>query len=312
MKRVLLIPFIIGALCLHSFLSAADDTIRILGVGNSYTVDSQRYLADIIGSDPTTNAEIYGATIGGSSLELHVGLAQQHEADPTKGKRYRYTHNSKTIARRLALKEILLDQDWDFITIQQVSTQSYQIETFYPFTEELIAYIRQYAPEAEIVIHETWSHSVDSHRKTEWNQDPDEMYENLHANYKQIAREFGLRVIPVGTAYQNARATPMWDYQPTNIDVSQLEYPKDRGNLPDESKSLHRIFSWEEKGGRHYVKNDGYHASVNGRYLGGLVWYAFFFGKDPGNLTFKPEQLNEEQAASLRKIAFATVLQDAK
>ncbi|MGZ0656983.1 DUF4886 domain-containing protein [Coraliomargarita sp. W4R72] len=291
-----------------STLSATDDTIRILGIGNSFTVDSQRYLADIIASDPSTKAEVFGAVIGGSPLDLHVKLAQEHEADPAAGKRYGYTRNARVIASKLGLKEILLSQQWDFITIQQVSTKSYKAESFYPFAEQLIDYIRQYAPKAEIVVHETWSHSIDSYRATEWKLDPDEMYAKLHANYQKIADEFGLRVLPVGTAYQNARATPMWDYQPTKVDVSQLKYPEDKENLPDESKSLNRIFSWREKDGNYHVGNDGFHASVNGRYLGGLVWYACLFEKDPRGISYKPDEVTEAQAVSLRAIARDTVL----
>lgn len=186
--------------------------------------------------------------------------------------------------------------------------QSPKIETYYPYAGELIAYIHHYAPQAEIIIHETWSHSIDSYRNLEWGIHPDDMYADLHAAYAQIAREFGLRVVPVGTAFQNARATPMWDYQPTTIDVKTLRYPQDKDNLPDQSRSLNSNFFWRKNDDNIWtLRNDGFHANANGEYLGGLVWYAFFFGADPRHINYSPPTLTEAQAASLRTIAYKTV-----
>lgn len=296
-------------LCFLTFVRSGEDgVIRILGVGNSFTVNSQKFLPKIVTNDPDIKAEIAGAIIGGCPLDKHVLLAKEHETDPSKGKDYNYILDGENLKSKVSLKEILQDRDWDFITIQQVSTKSYKPETYHPYTGELVGYIRKYAPQAEILIHETWSHNVDSHRNTDWKLDPDDMYKKLHAAYGAISKEFGLRVIPVGTAFQNARSIPMWEYQQTDIDVSSLKYPTDKDNLPDESKSLNRIFYWrKDKNDNWTVGNDGYHANQNGEYLGGLVWYAFIFGKDPRIITYKPDSLTEEQADSLRDVAFTTV-----
>jgi lysophospholipase L1-like esterase len=289
--------------------SGEDNTIRILGVGNSFTVNSQKFLPEISANDPAIQVEIAGAIIGGSPLDKHVRLAKEHEADSLKGKAYTYNLNGKNLKKGASLKEILQDREWDVVTIQQVSTKSYKPETYSPYTGELIDYIRTYAPQAEILIHETWSHSVDSYRNTEWKLDPNDMYEKLHAAYAAISKEFNLRVIPVGTAFQNARATPMWEYQQTTMDVKSLSYSEDKDNLPDERKSLNRIFYWKkDKQGEWFVGNDGFHANQNGEYLGGLVWYACIFGKDPRKITYKPDALTEEQAVSLREIAYESVM----
>lgn len=75
------------------------------------------------------------------------------------------------------------------------------------------------------------------------------------------------------------------------------------------SQSLHQVFYWhpdkEQPTGWRLV-NDGFHANTNGQYLGGLVWYAFFFGQDPREVSFAPKAMTPEQAESLRKIAFET------
>ncbi|MGE9289595.1 MAG: DUF4886 domain-containing protein [Puniceicoccales bacterium] len=282
--------------------------IRILGVGNSFTQNAMKFLPQIIASEPEVNADVAYAYIGGCPLDKHVALAEAHEANPEEGNSYRYVMNGKTVKKGVSLREMLEDGPWDYVTIQQVSTKSYKIDTYYPYAEKLIEYIHQYAPDAEIVIHETWSHNIDSTRYTKQKIDPDEMYEGLHSAYHQVAAENGLRVIPVGTAFQNAKEYPEWDYQPTDIDVTTLVYPEDKDNLPDQSKSLHRVFSWRKnKEGEWSVGNDGYHANRNGEYLGSLIWNEFFFGIDPTTVTYAPDGMTEVQKTTLQKIAKETM-----
>lgn len=283
--------------------------VRILGVGNSFTRNATRLLPQVIAADPAIQAEVGAAIIGGCSLERHVTLAKQHEENPDdpKAKIYSYQVDSQVKNPKASLKEILLDGPWDYITIQQVSTGSYREETFYPFAKELYDYIKRYAPDAAIVVHETWAHRIDCPRTTQWNLPPEAMYEKLHANYAKIAGELGARVIPVGTAFENAKKNPFWDYQPpADFDPKALVYP----NLPDQSKSLHFGYSWKTDKNDNTKKTlgmDGYHAATPGEYLGALVWYEFFFGKDARNITYRPDSLTEEQAASLREVAHLTM-----
>ncbi|MGZ0710189.1 DUF4886 domain-containing protein [Coraliomargarita sp. W4R53] len=294
----------ISLLCLN--LSA--ETVRILGIGNSFTRNSMKYLPNIIQTNPNISVELGMADIGGSSLEQHVTWAQEHEADASKGSSYQYLIDGRTITRTASLQDVLLDQDWDYITIQQVSTKSYEIDSYYPFAGQLIDYIHQYAPEAEIRLHGTWTHNADSHRNTSWGLDPEETYGKISAAYGQIAKEFGLDIVPVGDAFQNAKKLPLWDYQPTDIDVSKLVWPEDKDNLPDESKSLNRIFYWKEnKDGQMEVRNDGFHAGKFGEYLGALVWYESFLGEDAREVTYIPDGFSEEQAKSLQVVAHETV-----
>jgi len=297
-------------LTLATSLFAESGTIKILGVGNSFTRNATKYLPQIFESVPGAQAEVGAAMIGGCSLDRHVKHAREHEADPATGKHYRYLLNGEEVKKGASLKEILLSGEWDFITIQQVSTKSYEEESFYPYARELIDYIRRYCPDAEIVMHETWSHSVNSYRMKEWKLDPDEMYARLHANYAKVATENDLRVIPVGTAFQNARATNLWDLQPDGFDPKNhdLTYPEDRHNLPDMSRSLTYDYSWrKQKDGEWSVNSDGYHANANGEYLGGLVWFEFFTGRDARAVAYQPEGMSEVQGKSLRAVAHATV-----
>jgi hypothetical protein len=295
--------------CLSGVLFAVETPIRILGVGNSFTRNSMRYLPQIIESNPDVTADVAYAYIGGCPLDKHVALAEAHEADATQGNSYSYHMNGKTVGKHVSLQEMLEDGEWDYITIQQVSSKSFKIDSYYPYTQQLVDYIKKYALGAEIVIHETWSHSIDCDRVKSWNLGPDEMYAQLHAAYSQIAEEFGFRVIPVGTAFQNAKKLPLWDYQPTSIDITKLIYPQDKDRLPDQSKSLHNIFYWRKnQEGQWYVAKDGFHAGKYGEYLGGLVWYEFFFDEDAREVTYLPNGFSEAQAVSLRSVAHETML----
>jgi hypothetical protein len=120
------------ALLVTSVWGDQDGRIRILGIGNSFTENATRYLPEIISSNPNIQADVAVAGIGGSPLDLHVGLAEAHEADPAAGKRYKYLYNTKLRANEVALKEILQSEAWDFVTIQQVSHKSYKPETYRP------------------------------------------------------------------------------------------------------------------------------------------------------------------------------------
>jgi len=283
--------------------------VRILGVGNSFTQNATTYLTEIIKADPSLSADVGVAYIGGCSLERHTVVAKANEANPDdpKGKAYNYVLNAKTVKKSVSLKDILRDGPWDHITIQQVSTGSWKEETFYPYARELVDYLKRYAPDATIVVHETWSHRIDCPRTKQWKMSPEEMYEKLHANYAKIAGELSAQVIPVGTAFENAKKLPLWQYEPpADFDPATLVYP----NLPDQSKSIHYGYSWQtdpKDKEKKVLRMDGFHAGRPGQFLGGLVWYEFFFHKDARANPFLPAKMTEEEAKSLREVAHQTM-----
>lgn len=247
--------------------------IRILGIGNSFTYNST-HLLNLIMKNGGVEADVGIAIIGGCSLDRHVSVFEAYEADPDDpaGKAYKYILNRKDVKKGASLKEVLLNGPWDYVTIQQVSSKSYLPETYHPYAEKLCAYIEKYAPDAEIVIHETWTHSDACPRVRQWNLPPEEMYEKLHAAYTQLGRDLNLRVIPVGSAFERVR------------------------NLPEEQRiNLHA--------------RDGFHAGMPGEYLGGLVWYEFFFKKDARDITFAPKDVKGEQEKILRNAAHETMVE---
>src|SRR5690606_31874521 len=108
--------------------------------------------------------------------------------------------------------EILELRDWDYITIQQVSRKSLIAESFEPFAAVLIAYLRKHEPRAGILVHQTWAYREDSPLFAEGEVDARSMHARLQANYRDLARRYGLRLIPVGDAFRAARQTPRWRF----------------------------------------------------------------------------------------------------
>ena len=204
----------------------------------------------------------------------------------------------------------------DFVTIQQSSPNSFNIETYRPHAQNLVAYIRKHAPNGVVVIHQTWAYRVDSKRLYKPGFNQTEMYQGLTRAYHTIAKEIGItRIIPVGNAFQLASESPATRFVPDpSYDYAAHKYP----HLPKEKNSLHRGYGWndatgDKEGGSSSqpagkrIRLDAQHASSAGKYLGACVWFEFFFQEDVRKIRFRPDDVGEEWAAALRAIAHRAV-----
>ena len=223
--------------------------------------------------------------------------------------------NERTIAKlnpkqpknhQANLKELLTADQWNIVTIQQGSHESWNKEKFQPAANELIAYIRKNAPQAEIVVHQTWSYRNSDGRisgpKPGWGFDQNGMYDRLTANYTNLAKEHKLRVIPVGKAVQLFREkTPVKYTPPTAEEKKNLVCP----DLPKRAGDVVGNDWWakDKKTGEMVLKSDSIHLNNDGNYLQGCVWYGFLFGEDPASIQFVPRNIGNKQAALLRTCA---------
>ena len=172
---------------------------------------------------------------------------------------------------------------WDVVTIQQVSHKSFKPETFHPHADKLIAIIRDHAPQAEIVVHQTWAYRDDHKFWGNTNFNTDVMYAGLRKTYDDFAREAGFRLIPSGDAMETARRDAAWG-----------PYFAGEPRMARAEKALH--------------VNDAYHANVKGEYLQGCVWLAFLFNEKTSGNTFVPEGMTADEAAILQRIADEVVI----
>ena len=216
--------------------------MNILSIGNSFSQDAQRYLHRIAKADGCT-LNTFNLYIGGCSLSLHYRNMISEE------KAYMLEMNGEGTGFKVTLKDALLNRDWDMVTIQQVSSQSPYYETYQPYLNKIVEYVRLCVPQAKIAIHQTWAYEQDSHRlniELGYKNHTD-MFEDIKESYEKAAKDIEADyIIPSGAVFQKL------------------------------------IESGIEK-----VHRDTFHASFGlGRYALGLLWYSVISGNDVKNNTF--------------------------
>lgn len=283
---------------------AAPKTVRLFTVGNSFSQNATKYLADI--ATAAGDKLVQGrAVIGGSSPEVHWTKIQKNEKDPR--------DPAGLYSTKLGLKTMLAADKWDYVTIQQASIKSHDLATYRPHAKLLHDYIREQCPNAKVIVHQTWAYRRDDPRFLKPPTKPGEpktqaeMYEGLANAYRTIAAELGCDVIPVGDAFYLADTDPEWGYKAdTKFDVKTA---KPRA-LPDQTHSLHVGWYWPAAGKNQVLSIDGHHANTAGEYLGACVFYETLFEKSVVDNTFVPKGLSEADAKYLRNVAHRAVEQE--
>lgn len=279
--------------------------VRVLVIGNSFSWNATAYLP-AIAKAAGVELTLGHASIGGCSLERHWRHAAAFEADSTdpEGRPYEITVDGQK--RKVSLRERLQSQPWDYVTIQQVSYQSTKAETFSPHAQNLAAYIRRHAPQARLMVHQTWAYAADDPLFRDGKMTQDDMYQALRSAYAAIAEELGAGIIPVADAFQHVRVDPNWQYVYPDpaFDYANPRPPA----LPNQANSLNIGYHWrQDKDGNDVLKYDGHHANIAGRYLGAAVWFQVLYGTSAVGNDFVPTGLTPEQVAFLQKAAEATV-----
>jgi hypothetical protein len=291
--------------------SAAElETLKILTVGNSFANDSVAYL-EHMAKAAGKKAVIFRANLGGHSLEQHVGYLKAFEADPNdpKGRAYKNQPDPKTGEKRnFSLREALEADKWDFVSIQQVSTHSFKPESYEPFASTLISYIQKYAPEAKIMVLQTWAYRADHTMYKPGQLDGDIMFNGLKMAYSKLAADYHLAIIPAGEAMRQANALPRWNSIAKDPAFDYKNPPA--GTLPVQPDSLYLGYYWKKnkKDNTESFILDAKHASKPGRYLLNCVYYNTVFNAEPPPVTaYVPEGVDPKDAEVLRAIAVSTV-----
>jgi Domain of unknown function (DUF4886) len=293
------ITFLLALFICWQPAAAEPKIVRLLTVGNSFSANATEYLASIAKANGDTL--ILGrADIGGSSFEVHWKKLLEHEKDP-KAKAGLYSSGR-------GLPDWLRHDKWDFISIQQASRKSFDVATYQPCARQMADYIRKHAPNARLLLHQTWAYRVDDPWFTTTKPRPnearsqEEMYRGLKSAYAAIARELGTALIPVGDAFYVADHDEKWGYKVAPFDRKTAQ----PGQLPDQTHSLHVGFTWKGDS----LAMDGHHASVAGKYLGACVWYEVLFGRSAEGNSYLPKGLDAEYARFLQTIAHQAVSQN--
>ncbi len=275
---------------------AAAKEVKLLTIGNSFADSAFKFLPKVAES-AGDKVIMDRANIGGCPLDKHWKLVEKSEQDPA----------VKPYYRKYTLRDKLEAQKWDFVTIQQASHLSWKPESYMPYAKNLQEYVKKYAPQAELVIQQTWAYRFDDNRLKSWKMSQREMFDKLVDAYDQAAAGLGIRLIPTGEAVQLARETQPVKYVEYDREaLKSLKYPDP---LPSEAGSFAVGMSWGNRKNKatgeneRYIYNDPAHLNDRGRYLQACVWYGFFFDKPTSEIKFVPEGITEEDAAFLRATA---------
>lgn len=297
-------------LLIPSFVTATDapavkKTVHLLTIGNSFSRNATHYLGDLAkaGGHTLIHRPI---VVGGASFELHSEKALKHAAN-AQDKAGLYTNGSSLV------QELKADS-WDYVTIQQASIKSHDLSTYQPHAGRLSELIHQHAPQAKLLVHQTWAYRKDDPRFTKPSDKPGEpktqaeMYAGLSAAYAAITKELNAQRIPVGDAFYLADTDPQWGYQTdTDFDFKTVKQPA----LPVQKHSLHVGWQWKpQKSGKTTLGMDGHHANAAGEYLGACVWYEVLFGQSVVGNAYVPAGLDAAYAHFLQETAHRAVIQE--
>ncbi len=190
------------------------DTLRILGIGNSFTDDGMMYLPDLLEAAGIHNVILGRLYIGGCSLERHCN---EYNNDLHNYKYYKSTDNKWiTLSKEAGMLDGLCDENWDIIVLQQQSSKAGNYETFQPWLDEMVEIIRWHCSNAaaSIVWQHTWAYATTSDNKgfPKFDKDQTLMYNSLNAAVKTMMDRTSIDIIiPTATAIQNMRATEFND-----------------------------------------------------------------------------------------------------
>ena len=247
-----------------------DRVIKILAIGNSFSEDAiENYLYDLAkaAGHKITIDNMY---IGGSSLENHWTNASENR--PAYQLRHIDVDGKKTAINNMTIKEAIGRENWDYISLQEVSQRSGKIEGYAEFLPKLKEYILPLTsnPELKFVLHQTWAYAKDSDHSGFLNYDRDQMKMfNSIVDVAGQAKELAKMdiIVPAGTAIQNGRTS----------------YIGDR------------------------FTRDGYHLSLSlGRFTAASTWYETLFENILTN-SYIPDNLSTYDALLAKTAAYKAV-----
>lgn len=237
---------------------ALSDTIRVLSIGNSFSHDAvEQYLYEL-GCDKGYTFIIGNMYIAGCSIERHLSCARFDAPD------YNYrkigpVDNKKHERKRVSLKQAIKDEPWDYISFQQVSQLSGKYDTYEESLPELFSYVDSLVTnkKVEYLLHQTWAYESNTSHSGFKNYQSNQlkMYRSIVDAVNKASKLVGIsKIVPVGTAIQNARTSFIGDH----------------------------------------MTRDGYHLNESyGRYTAACTWFEFLTGEDVTKVSYLPHNMHE-------------------
>lgn len=248
-----------------------DGVVRILAIGNSFSEDAvEQYLWNLADAEGI-EVVIGNMYIPGCSLATHVENA---EGDKAAYSYRKIVGGVRTATADVRLSAALADEEWDYVSLQQVSGFSGIYSSFESSLPALAAYVRAHAadPQVKLVLHQTWAYAATSGHGdfAKYDRNQTTMYCAIADACERAAALIGAdRIVPSGTAVQNGRTSYLGDT----------------------------------------FCRDGYHLErTYGRYTAACTWFEAIFGRDATGCAYRPETLSPHRAEVARAAAHQAVL----
>lgn len=270
-------------------------SLKVLNIGNSFTDSLRAYFPQVVES-AGCELKLEAASHGGCELHRHWDYISNEENDGV----YSMYQDG-----RFKMREILARESWDYVSIQQASHYSWKPETYQPFATNIFNYIKRFAPQAQVVVQQTWAYRSDDPRLLVtglWGINQSEMYERLTGAYCKVASELGVPIVPTGYAVQLARQKQEKSFE--NYDpalINRLQWP----DLPPQAGSLVGRAWWAKnpETGKMGIKRDCIHLNARGQFLQACVWFASLYKRPVAEITFQPAELSNDDIEFLKGIA---------
>lgn len=253
---------------MNNEINLAPEELKILSVGNSFSIDTMEYLAEVAVSAGVKKVTLGNLYIGGCSINRHWSTAQ---ADVASYKYYTNDGSGWQVTPEYKSSDAIKSEKWDFISIQHGTADGsrYTSEDSYANLPALVTYVKSLAWQgAKIAFNMAWVGETykDHHEINSYNGDLESMYRNLTRITRDLVSNVeGIDIIsPTGTAVQNARAL-----------------------CP----------------GRDFTR-DGFHLSYDlGRYMASLTFFKALTGAPISDVRWAPEGVSDEDRVLAIKCA---------
>ena len=233
------------SLCQDSYVETipATKSIKILALGNSFTVDGTHHLWNICKDGGVENVIVGNLYIGNCTLDKHWANISDDKPAYTY---YKNTGGEWVTTNDFCVEDALKQEEWDYIILHQTSGSAGFADGFVHLNK-IIRFFNENKtnPNAKIIWHMPWAYQSDSTHAEfpKYGQNQLTMYQMIVDRVKEqiLTRDTISMVIPSGTAIQNLRTSYVGDY----------------------------------------VTRDGYHLDYGfGRYTAALTWFSVLTGGD--------------------------------
>lgn len=237
--------------------------MKILCIGNSFSVDTTwliPHIAKDLGMEDFHFGNLY---VGGCSIKMHL---QHLESDAPVYKFYESRGGEWEGREEYRITDAVLSDSWDWISIQAGTKDGsrYSKAESYADLPRLVRLIKALAPTAKIALNMTWvgDQSKPRSEMPEYRERLDDLYRDIAALTRDLVTPMVDKVLPTGTAIQNFR----------------LDYDGP-------------------------MCRDGYHLDRSiGRYVAGLSFLKALTGLDISGVSWMPEGTEMHRCAAIAAV----------